>query len=82
MYLSGGDPVVFRQNLRDSGYDAAIGTFAQTGRLIVGASGGAMQLTRNVPVYRLLSRSIDEVVAAHAQFDGLGLVDYELLPRE
>ena len=80
-YLSGGDPLAFRQKLGESGYDAALRTFAQSGRLIVGASGGAMQLTRNLSLYRLMSHSIDEVVSAHAGFEGLGLVDYELLPH-
>ena len=81
VYLSGGDPIAFRHNLRRSGFDVALRGFATRGRLIIGASGGAMQLTRNVSLYRLLSASVDEVVSTHAEFDALGLVGYEILPH-
>ena len=81
VYLTGGDPVIFRQNLRRSGLAKGLRAFAAEGRLIVGASGGAMQLTRNVSLFRLLSASVEEVIASRAEFDGLGLVDYEVLPH-
>ena len=81
VYLSGGDPLAFRHNLQRSGFDVALREFAASGRLIIGASGGAMQLTKNVSLYRLLSGPVDEVVAEHGRFDALGLVGYEILPH-
>ncbi len=55
--------------------------FAAAGRLIVGASGGAMQLTRNVSLFRLLSATVDAVVANRDEFGGLGIVGCEILPH-
>lgn len=81
VYLTGGDPVVFRQNLLRTGLATRLREFASAGRLIVGASGGAMQLTRNVSLFRLLSGSVDEVVSNRVEFDGLDLVGYEILPH-
>jgi peptidase E len=81
VYLTGGDPIVFRQNLQRSGFATRLRDFAAAGRLVVGASGGAMQLTKNVSLFRLSSDSVDDVVSKRAEFDGLGLVGYELLPH-
>ena len=81
VYLTGGDPILFRQNMRRTGFGERLREFIAAGRLVVGASGGAMQPTMNVSLFRLLSAPIDEVVANRAEFDGLGTVDYELLPH-
>lgn len=81
VYLTGGDPLIFRQNLRRSGLAKSLREFAADGRLIVGASGGAMQLTSNVSLYRLLSGGVEEVSAGRSECDGLGLVGYEILPH-
>lgn len=81
VYLTGGDPVTFRQNLRRSGLAGSLREFAATDRLIVGASGGAMQVTMNVSLFRLLSWNVEEVIASRSGFDGLGLVGYEILPH-
>ncbi len=81
VYLSGGDPVAFRRHLRQWGLDAALCWFAATGRLIVAASGGAMQLTPNISLFRLLSSDVDAVVSGRDQFDGIGLARCELLPH-
>ena len=40
-----------------------------------------MQLTTNVSLFRLLTGNIDEVVSTRDEFDGLGLVGYEILPH-
>jgi len=81
VYLSGGDPVLFRQNIRRTGFGERLREFIAAGRLVVGASGGAMQLTMNVSLFRLLSASVDDVVANRAEFDGLGAVGCEILPH-
>lgn len=81
VYLSGGDPVIFRQHLRRTGMAERLRTFIATGRLVMGASGGAMQLGANVSVFRLLSESVDDIVANAATFDGLHSVDFGFLPH-
>jgi dipeptidase E len=81
VYLSGGDPILFRQNLRQRHLAPMLAACVAAGRLVIAASGGAMQLTKNVSLVRLLSDDVDAVVGSHAEYDGLGLVDYELLPH-
>lgn len=81
VYLTGGDPIIFRRNLRRSGLAKNLQEFAAAGRLVVGASGGAMQLTSNVSLFRLLSDSVEDVNASRSEYDGLGLVGYEILPH-
>jgi len=81
VYLSGGDPVLFRANLAESGLGSRIVDFVADGGLVVAASGGAMQLTQNLSVYRLLSSDVDHVVAARHAYDGLALVGVEFLPH-
>ena len=80
-YLTGGDPVVFRRHLQRSGLATGLRRFAESGRLVVGASGGAMQLTPNVSLFRLLSDPVEAVVSTRDESDGLGLVRYEILPH-
>ena len=51
------------------------------GRLVVAASGGAMQFTINVSLFRLLTKTVVDVVAERDEFEALGIVIYELLPH-
>ena len=81
IYFTGGDPLVFRQNIQRSGIPRAIKNCLAAGRLVLGASGGAMQFTTNVSVYRLLAQSVETVAAEHPGYAALGLVEYELLPH-
>lgn len=50
-------------------------------RLVVAASGGAMQLTENVSLFRLQVSDASEVVADLTGHEGLGMVPYEILPH-
>jgi peptidase E len=81
VYLSGGDPIVFRRHLARAGLAARLRRRLAAGRWIVGASGGAMQLTRNVSLFRLQAQPLDEVIASRAEYEALGAVDYEMLPH-
>ena len=81
VYLTGGNPIRFREHLRGTSVDAQLREFAAADRLVVGASGGAMQLTANVSLFRLLSESVEHVVATRSECEGLGLVAFELLPH-
>ena len=81
LYLTGGDPIAFRRNILRTGLLAPFRRCLAAGRLIVGASGGSMQLTQNVSLFRLLTAPLDDVLAHHGEYDGLGLVGYEILPH-
>jgi peptidase E len=81
VYLSGGDPLAFRRNILRTGLAARLQECMRAGRLIVAASGGALQLTLNVSLVRLLTVPLEEVLVARSQYDGLGFVPYELLPH-
>lgn len=81
VYLSGGSPVPFRANLAKSGLASRLADFVTDGGLVVAASGGAMQLTQNLSLYRLLTSSVDDVVATRQAYEGLGVVDVEFLPH-
>src|SRR5262245_4629999 len=81
LYFAGGDPLVFRRNIERSGMAEGLRAFLSSGRLVVAASGGAMQFTANVSLYRLLATPVDVVVDEHAAYAGLGVARYELLPH-
>jgi peptidase E len=81
VYLSGGDPVLFRYNMLRAGLGGRLRQAASAGRLIVAASGGAMLLTPNVSLHRLLSEPLDTVMETRGRFDTLGAVPYEVLPH-
>ena len=81
IYLSGGDPIRFHQNILRSGLSTRLQQSLAVGCLLVAASGGSMQLTRNVSLFRLLFTPLDRVLAERHEFDALGIVDYEILPH-
>ncbi len=81
IYLAGGDPIRFRRNILRSGLSGWLQQCLGAGRLVVAASGGSMQLTQNVSLFRLLSATIDEVLANRTDYQALGLVAYEILPH-
>jgi dipeptidase E len=81
IYLTGGDPLGFRRNMLRARLPERLRKCLAAGRLIVGASGGAMQLTRNVSLFRLLTVPLDEVLASRDEYEALGIVEYEILPH-
>lgn len=81
LFLTGGDPIAFRRSILRAGLAEPLRRFLDTGRLVVGASGGSMQLTRNLSLFRLLAEPLDAVVEERGRYEGLGLVDYEILPH-
>lgn len=81
IYLTGGNPVEFRRNIIKHGLMERLRKYLADGRLVIAASGGAMQFTQNVSLFRLINKPLDEVLAEHDEYKALGLVDYELLPH-
>jgi peptidase E len=81
IYLTGGDPIGFRRNILRAGLAARLRQCLEAGRLIVTASGGSMQLTKNVSLFRLLTCPLDEVLANRGAYEALSVVGYEILPH-
>ena len=81
VYFTGGDPLVFRRNIERCGISNGIRNCLAAGRLIVAASGGAMQFTTNLSVYRLLSEAVDTVIVERDEYGALRVVRYEFLPH-
>jgi len=81
IYLTGGDPIAFRRNILRAGLPMRLRKCLAAGRLIVAASGGSMQLTKNVSLFRLLTETLDEVVVNRGEYDALAVVGYEILPH-
>jgi dipeptidase E len=81
LYFTGGDPLAFRANMERWRLGETVRKSLAAGRLVVGASGGAMQFTQNVSLYRLLSCTVERILAERGEYAALGLVDYEILPH-
>ncbi len=81
VYLAGGDPIRFRRNLLRSKLFTQLQKCLNAGCLVVAASGGSMQLTKNVSLFRLLTTPLDKVLAEHSAYNALGIVEYEILPH-
>ena len=81
IYLGGADALRCRFNALRAGLAGRLRYSAAQGRLIIGASGGALLLTPNVSLARLEHEPLDEVLAARARYDAMGAVPYEVLPH-
>lgn len=81
IYLTGGDPIGFQRNINQVGLTKKLITYLRTGRMIVAASGGSMQFTKNVSLFRLLDLTLDEVIESRGEHKALCIVDYEILPH-
>jgi len=81
IYLSGGEPLAFRHNIVKMDLAARLEECVAAGHLLVGASGGAMQLTQNLSLFRLLTVDLAKVLSERERYRALGVVDYEVLPH-
>lgn len=81
LYLTGGDPIGFRRNILRVGLDGRLRQYLTTGGLVVAASGGSMQLTKNVSLFRLLNEALEAVLENRDDYEALAIVDYEILPH-
>jgi peptidase E len=81
IYLTGGEPLALRHNIVKLDLAGRLEECLAADRLVVGASGGAMQLTQNLSLFRLLTVDLDKVLSERGRYRGLGVVDYEVLPH-
>ncbi|NDG42093.1 MAG: hypothetical protein EBY28_22675 [Betaproteobacteria bacterium] len=64
-----------------SAIESWIKRMAASPLVVIGASGGAMQFTPNVSLFRLVSCSLQEVLAQRSGHRALDLVPFEILPH-
>jgi len=83
LYLSGGNPIAFRNRLANQRTRDRLGfgTAEPLPTLVIGASGGALQLTPNISLFRLLDEPLETVLRERPAYSGLGLVPFEVLPH-
>ncbi len=81
IYLSGGDPIKFRANLIENNLTTHLQNCIANGKMVVASSGGSMQLTQNISVFRLINLKVDQVIAQRSEYEALGIVPYEFLPH-
>jgi peptidase E len=71
VYLTGGDPLRFRRNITRVNLGDRLRECLVAGGLVIGASGGALQLTPNISLYRLIDLPIEQVEAERAEYMAL-----------
>ena len=81
LLLSGGHPTEFRQELSQPPLRAWLQHRLASAPVVVATSGGAMQLTRNVSLFRLLQIDVQTVVRERSLYGALGCVPFEVLPH-
>ena len=48
---------------------------------MVTASGGSIQFTKNVSLFRLLTTDLNTVLAERQEYEGLGILEFEIVPH-
>lgn len=81
LYLPGGSPLEHLTSMGSPEWRARLARHLAQGGWVVGASGGAVALSANVSVFRLLTRNVDEVVRTRDEHEGLQLVPFEIIPH-
>lgn len=81
LLLSGGDPIGYREELAQPPLRAWLQHRLVSAPVIVAASGGAMQLTPNVSLFRLLQSDVQTVLRERSHYIALGCAPFEVLPH-
>jgi len=76
VYMIGGDPLGFRRKIIRARLDAGLRQYLAAGGLIVAASGGSTQFTKNVSLYLVLTVPLDKVDMNRSEYEALGVVNY------
>jgi dipeptidase E len=82
IHLSAGDPLYFNKNIKRRNFGDKLRYFADQGGILVGVSGGSLQLTRTVALYKSFMEGLENVTHGdYLEYSGLNLVDFEFLPH-
>jgi len=82
VHLSAGDPIYFNHNIKRRNFVGVLQDFVDKGGILVGVSGGSLQLTKTVAIYKSFIGNLDDIT--HEDIMGLSalnLVDFEFLPH-
>ncbi|TKD71387.1 Type 1 glutamine amidotransferase-like domain-containing protein [Pseudalkalibacillus hwajinpoensis] len=75
IHLSAGNPIEFRNAIRNRNMEKVLRDFFHQGGSIVGVSGGAVQLGKTTKLFQMFIEDSDE------ELEALQLVDFEFLPH-
>ena len=82
IHLSGGDPLSFIKNIKERDFVDVFRDFTRQGGILAGVSGGCLQLTRSVALYKTFIGDLDAITLDdYIRLRGLNLVDFEFLPH-
>ncbi len=82
IHLSAGDPIYFNQNIKRRNFVRVLRNFVDQGGILVGVSGGSLQLTKTVAIYKAFIGNLDGITYEDYEgLFGLNLVDFEFLPH-
>lgn len=75
IHLSAGNPIVFRNAIKNRNMEKLLRDFYHQGGTIVGVSGGAVQLGNSTKLFQMFIGDSDE------ELEALQLVDFDFLPH-
>ncbi|WKA55570.1 Type 1 glutamine amidotransferase-like domain-containing protein [Planococcus shixiaomingii] len=75
IHLSAGNPIEFQKAIKHRKMEQVLCDYFHQGGIIVGVSGGAVQLGNSIKLFQLFSGDSSEVL------EGLQLVDFDFLPH-
>lgn len=82
IHLSAGDPLYFVQNIKKRNFVNVLRYFVDQGGILVGVSGGSLQLTKTVAIYKSSIGNLRDVTYEdYLGLSALNLVDFEFLPH-
>jgi dipeptidase E len=82
IHLSAGDPLYFLQNIKKRNFVGVLRHYADQGGICVGVSGGSLQLTKTVAIYKSFIGGLNGITQSdYAGLSALSLVDFEFLPH-
>lgn len=77
--LTGGNTFKFLHHLKESGLDRTLIEFANSGKIVVGFSAGAIILSPTIEIAEL--PTLDDNLVGITDLTGLGLIDFDVYPH-
>ena len=81
IHLSGGSPLIFRENLRKRGLDSFLIDYYNKGGILAGVSGGAVQFGLGAGIFDLFQNGLESALQTYTQLETMQVVPFEFLPH-
>ena len=81
IHISGGDPIYCLTNMRKRNFYSVLKEYYLNDGILVGVSGGAVQLGKNAVSFKIFQSSLDEALNEFDNLQTMGVVDFEFLPH-